>query len=481
MSAAGKVPGERPETTGPSARGWRRIGIALGGDVLVARWKEGETVAEVVVPVRLPAGREDPASALAAAFGTLRERVGVRARVSLALLPPLCEVRLVALPPVRVHEAEAVLRRDRARHFLHASVPAVVGVLAAPRARAAGRGEETGPSPLPVLAASAPRALAEALHGAVFSQGWRLDRIVPGQTAWIAALDAAGRSVPAAVGVRAVVAVLGETAHVARVDGGAPDRIRRLPVASLADVVAAAGPLPGAVLVLDGEGKDAPLTGAFRAAGWAVAQRPSGSADPARAAADHAAVAGAELVPPSLELARRDRSRTVGRRMGVAAVLLIVAAAALGIWDAGRDLRELRAERAALRPSVEPALAAREELETLESRLASIGAIQTGSAGWTFALVELSVLLPEDVHLVAIQAAGDTVVVEASGFRAGDALDALRRASSFGDVRLEGSIQRDLQAGTTGRERFTLSAVRRPWTAAPDRGTDGLPFSGDDR
>jgi Tfp pilus assembly protein PilN len=109
---------------------------------------------------------------------------------------------------------------------------------------------------------------------------------------------------------------------------------------------------------------------------------------------------------------------------------------------------------------VAPVLAAADSLGTIEERLASIRLLEEAASGWTFALVELAVVLPEDVHLSALQAAGDTLVMDAIGGRAGDALDALGNSSSFRDVQLEGTIQRDVEAGAAARERFTLSAIR---------------------
>src|SRR5690606_14695757 len=83
-------------------------------------------------------------------------------------------------------------------------------------------------------------------------------------------------------------------------------------------------------------------------------------------------------------------------------------------------------------------------------------------SGWTAFLVELSVLLPPETHLQSLRAVGDTVVIEGAGGRAGEALEALRATPLLRDVQLEGPIMRELEGGTTARERFTVSAVRVP-------------------
>ncbi|MCI0432682.1 MAG: hypothetical protein L0271_03385, partial [Gemmatimonadetes bacterium] len=61
------------------------------------------------------------------------------------------------------------------------------------------------------------------------------------------------------------------------------------------------------------------------------------------------------------------------------------------------------------------------------------------------------------------------LVIEASAARAGEAMQALRRAGSLSDLRLEGVVDRDLADGSTAVERFRLSALlRRALPAGPD-------------
>jgi Tfp pilus assembly protein PilN len=207
------------------------------------------------------------------------------------------------------------------------------------------------------------------------------------------------------------------------------------------------------------------------AAGWHAGPLDRVSGTPARVAAEWAARTDMELVPPRLAMERRDRIRRTGAAMGAAAVILMVAAAGLQLWGARREVDAIRERRAEIREAVTPVLAAANELVAIEERLAAIEEIQEASGSWTFALVELSVVLPDDVHLLALQAAGDTLVIDAMGRRAGDALDALRRAASLRDVRQEGPTQYELEDGTVARERFTLSAIRVP-DAAPTGALD---------
>jgi hypothetical protein len=167
-----------------------------------------------------------------------------------------------------------------------------------------------------------------------------------------------------------------------------------------------------------------------------------------------------ELVPPRLAMARRDRVRRAGLAMGAVAAVLVIAAAGLQLWGVARELEAVRERRAEIRDAVAPVVAIADELWAIEERLEAIEAVQRLAGSWTLALVELSVVLPDNVHLVGLQAAGDTLVIDAVGQRAGDALDALRGASTLTDVRQEGPIQYEVEDGEVARERFTLSALR---------------------
>jgi hypothetical protein len=449
-----------------------RIAVALGVEQadVVASGSEGT----LTVPANLPPLSEDPGNALLQVFARIQvalaerndvgeDALGGQVRVRVALLPPLSDVRLVSLPPLRPDELLAVLRRDAPRHFLGSNRPLIV---------AGERVGERGADHLaPVLAAAAPRPLVEGLQRAVESVGWELERIVPAHAAWLQALEKAapgpteGSTDAGASGIRAVVAVEGVTAHVVRTSGGAPDQIRRVPVEPAA-VLEAVGSEPGRVLLLADEPERAALAEALSGEGWVLAKS-GADASPRRAAARHAADAAPELVPTPLAMARQEHSRRTTVRMVGAAIVVLAAAASVHLMGQVREYNAVRRERAELRDLVAPALAARDSLNAINDRLEELRALGDASAPWTFSLVEMSVLLPDDTHLISLRAAGDTAVVEAEGGRAGDALAALRTATTLEDVRVEGNIQREIEDGTASGERFTLSAVLKPRSKAP--------------
>lgn len=136
------------------------IGIALGPDRLVAV---------------LPGGRRletaDTAD-LRQAIADLKKQSGLaQARVSVAFVPPLVDVRRVRLPPMRNEERRRVLERDASRHFLGAREPQSVAI----------DRDST-------LAAAVSARLLEDIEGAIAAAGWRLAAVVPAQVAWAASL-----------------------------------------------------------------------------------------------------------------------------------------------------------------------------------------------------------------------------------------------------------------------------------------------------
>jgi hypothetical protein len=158
---------------------------------------------------------------------------------------------------------------------------------------------------------------------------------------------------------------------------------------------------------------------------------------------------------------RRDRVRRVGIGLGIAGGVLFLATAVVLLLGARMELRSVREYREEIRPSVAPLMAGADSLFMLEDQVRAIEEVEANSEGWAFVLVELAVLLPQDTHLERLQAAGDTLVLEAVGGRAGDVLEALRRSATLSDPRMEGTIQRDVEDGAATGERFIMSAVRK--------------------
>jgi Tfp pilus assembly protein PilN len=146
-------------------------------------------------------------------------------------------------------------------------------------------------------------------------------------------------------------------------------------------------------------------------------------------------------------------------RIVLAAAIVLVFAALTELWGLRRELEQVRARRAAIRADVAPLLAVRDSIHRLSEQSVAVRQIEARSPQWTRALFDLALLLPEDTHLTSLRATADTLIIEAAGDRAGEAMQALRRAGSLNDVRMLGAVQRELEDGETSVERFRLRAV----------------------
>jgi hypothetical protein len=446
-------------------RARQALSIAVASDVVVAVAGRGRTARTHRVPVDL-VGTGDDAAALNQAFAQLRTELGTsadssaRASADIAVLPPLADARLIALPPLRSAEAHAVLRRDSGRYFVGVQSPHIVAVHSngpTPRARAGG----------PILAAAANAPFIDAIGAAASAAGWQVNSIVPAHAAWTMAAGASG----AASAAHAFVAVTGDTAHIVRLSGRRAAGVRRVPLAALDDIVSAAMNPDGAqeratarVAIHAAEMVRDDLARAFSARGWSVVPA---RGDAASVAAQFARNAGVRFVSVAFAAGRHTVEKRVALRLLLAAAVLVVFAGAVEMWGAQREWNAIRARRAELRAEVGPLLAKRDSMDLLLRQTEEIETLAQSTPRWTPALFDLALLLPPESHLTGLYATGDTVVLEAQGAGAGTALQALRSASTLRDARLVGSVEREMDGGATSIERFRLSARLAPPPAAP--------------
>ena len=422
-------------------------------------------------PPRCPSlsveGKEQGAELLRA-FTELKQRLEgavagatTGAEVSLALLPPLADVRLIPFPPMREKEVEVVLSRDVSRYFLGSNQARVVGVRV-PRGNGKAQGEGDGAS-VSVLATAAPLGILQVAETSLSQIGWRVRRITAAHAAWLAAAGTS-KGTP----VRAVVAVVGEKAHVVRLVGDDPVAVRQLPLTDLSALPSAVGHQVGRVLVLGSPQAYEALRGELSGAGWVVSRDPAGWPGAEEGAAARSTEGSLELVPPALAEQRKERARRNAAVLVSAAIVLILGAAGAHLWGAYRELGAVQEQREAIRGEVEPLLLARDSLALLRQRVEAVQEISTSSPVWTRSLVELAALLPSDTYVTGFFASGDTLELEAAGARAGEAIQILREAGLFEDVRLQGIVERELEDGETVVERFSLRA-RLPSRKEGDR------------
>jgi hypothetical protein len=339
-------------------------------------------------------------------------------RVRVALLPPLVQARFVALPPLSGDEARQVLRRDASRHFLGGGrAPMTVAVL--PHYRGTNGGGSGR------LAAAVPEALAQALARVVEARGWRIEGLFPAHAGWIAHARETGSDRVHASSAEGGV-------HTVRLVDGYPVEVRRH--------------------------RDAPAPGGMELDRMGVVEAALGPPG-------HALDRRFSFVPPLVAALEEHHDRRRALRLaGAAAVLLLLAATVHG-WSVSAELRGVQADRRALADRVAPALVLRDSIDRMEERLHSLRTVETRAARWSFPLLEISMVLPHETHLVGLRIVGDTVALEGVGGRAGDALASLSETTSLSGVRVEGPIQRTLVPSPASgeasgvEERFTLSAL----------------------
>jgi len=433
-----------------------KIGIALGDRSAVAVVLGGKGAPAARVSGTFQEGDPDLAGELRRAFTQLKSDLEAKgagstdgAGVDLALLPPLVDTRLIPFPPLRQEEVEAVLTRDVARYFLGADRPRVVGVLL-PGRSGRRRGVSQGAS-VPVLGTAAPLTLLETVRDAVWAAGWRCRSLSAAHGGWLTAASA----LPGTP-VQAVVAEVGQTAHLLRMEGGDVHGVRRLPADDASGVATALGPGPGRVLLLASPRGSHGFQGALAQRGWSVAREPDGWAGVEESTAARASGRHLELIPPSAREERRREARRRAVLMLAGALVLLLATAGVHLWGAHRELGAIREKRAEIRSEVGPLLLARDSLNTLNARVEALTELEASAPLWTRSLVELTALLPRDTYITAFYASGDTVELEAAGTGAGEAIQRLRASGLFEDLRLQGIVERELDDGETVEERFTV-------------------------
>jgi len=430
-----------------------KIGVAVGLDVVVA-WVEGGAAEYRRVPISRTGEGEPGVAELTGAFEELRavfERsmdssLAGRARLSVALLPPLAQFRQLDLPPLADAEAEALLQREAARYFPGGAQRRTVALV--PRA-----GKD---APLRAVAASS--ALLEALTTAIREAGFRLDRLVSAHCAWAASAGAGGGE------GRQLVVAEGREVQILDILGRRIEGVRRTPAGpenQWTELVTA-----GEVTLLgSGESLQAARS-ALETTGVRL-RTPQHGPDAAGMAARGALGAEPVLVPEGLAEERRSAAAGMGRRLLALTAVLIVIAVAVHNVGLRRELGATQEARAALRAEVAPLLDARDSLIALNDEVRALREVSRRSHDWAAAISEVSYLLPRETYLTSLTGSEGALEFEAAGARAGVALDALRGARTLSGVRLQGLVERELEDGATVVERFRIGARVTGGESAP--------------
>lgn len=390
----------------------------------------------------------------------LREaaRPGEPGDLAVALLPPLVEVRRLALPPLAEGELLQLLSRNAARYFVGARGSQTLGA----RQWRGLRGDAS-----PVLAAAAPTRFVNAIHAAARDAGWTVAAVTPAEGAWAAAAIAMWPSF-----ARRTAQLLVHEEHrtlLIELDRGTVTGVRRFRGGT-----ADAERIAAAIMDAQPDGT-APAVGAIGAPGRqdliralgvrAVAVSPvpgdwqefADSADVV-AALFASASAGPALASESVRAVWHDRARRVTRLVAGAALVLYAMAAALELWGVHRELAAVQAQRAAIRSQVSATLIGRSSLEDAYRRLAAIAAAQRSAPHWAPVLAELGTRLPEGAYFTTIRTRGDSLVVDGMAVSASKVFAAIDASPHLTGVRAPAPVRRQAPEGEDPMERFTLAA-----------------------
>ncbi len=392
----------------------------------------------------------------------LREAVssGDAGDLAVTLLPPLVELRRLALPPLAEADLMQLLSRNAARYFVGARGFQTIGA----RQWRGPRGEAA-----PVLAAAAPTRFVAAIHAAAKEAGWAEASVTPAEGAWAAAAIAmwpsfARRTAHLLVHEddRIVLIALdrGELVNVRHFRSGAADaeQIVAALMEARSDGVA---PAVGAFGLPAGCQE---LVRALGARGVAVAPVPGEWGEYADsvdvvAALFAGASGGPVLASESVRAAWQDQARRVTRIVAAAAAVLCVTAAAFELWGVHRELAAVQAQREAIRPQVSATLIGRSSLEDAYRRLAMIAASQRSAPHWAPVLAELSERLPEDAYFTTVRTRGDSIVVDGMAVSASKVFAAIDASPNLVGVRAPAPVRRQAPEGEDPMERFTLAAI----------------------
>lgn len=372
------------------------------------RWHIGIALAPGRLAAALPDGRRLEATEVAdlrGAFTELREAVRTRrATVSVALVPPLVQVRHITLPPLREAERRRVLARDAGRYFVGLGEPQVVASVVLERKT----------MPAPVFAAAAATALVEEIEAAVAAVGWVLAAIVPAQSAWAAAGDGH------------VVARLAHATEVLRIERGRVIERRRLRPAD----------------VVPPDRRDALEI-----------------KDPVAIAALHAPAAfEPDLCSETRHVMRERRAHRAAGALASATLACTVLATVVHFWGLDHELTAVRERRAELGPRVAAAMQRRDSLAVLSGNLTTLGTLERTAPRWSAVLADLADYLPRDAYVVTLRGVGDSVVVEGIAGQAIGVFQALQGMPRVTGVRAEAPIRQDIASDGTVREQFALAA-----------------------
>jgi hypothetical protein len=412
------------------------LGAALCGSRLtVARGAGAAGNADAVWSTPVDHNAEARRESLTAAFLALREEAPGIATLHIALLPPLAEVRAVALPALPVEELLAGVTRDASRYFPVGTARQVVRVSDIAVGGANGTRDTSSSADdargATHLIGTADEALVDDLFAAADAAGWTIASLVPAAQAWAAG---ARRLSSARTATSVLVTTDGRVDQLALGANGLRG-VRRSPVFQSRN--GSAPPQGATILAAD--------------------------ADAARLlAARHAELPDEFCLWPAQVYESRRVRLTRQARVLLAATVALLTVAGLVEWSNLRRAESgIAAARTELRDVVGAALERRDALRAQLGTAELIRSFETETPGWLALLGAVEAALPVDASLRSLRAFGDTIVLIGDADRAAPVMAALATVPELEDVRVDAPIQQQVEDGEVVSERFQLRALRR--------------------
>ena len=401
------------------------IGLAVGEDVIAARWGRSEWA--------ITLSRGPTTDAMCDARSELNRLIGTkhRVRTSVAILPPLVQMRRIDLPRMSEEDCRLAVTTNAQRHFFGLGKASICGTSAIrPRKRGAN---------VSLLAFATSAELIESLAIALAGDGWRIERIVPAQAAWVS--DVLRRNPRLRRGVVSIGARLNGEINIVEVEAGSIKRVRRL--RSSDDFQPTEPKRPWCVV---GTGEADQSVAMVAAAAARLARR-------------------FEIVSDASRRARAAYDGRVTRVFFLVACVNLVAAAIAYHRRLDQQVALVAQRRAAIQASATRALASRDSVRHLVERSVAIHDVEQSAPRWSAVLSRIVIALPADAELSSIRAESDSVMLDGQAKDASRVVSVLGRAGGVRSTRVTSPIVHEALANESAAERWHL-AVRVDHQAA---------------
>lgn len=391
------------------------IGVAISDNQLTAVIPLGSGRTETKVWELEPYSRvAGDWPGLSTALQSLKTMVSSSTKsLTIALLPPVIQVRRIELPKVQGTALRMLLARNATKYFPTAREPFTVGANIL-----------SDQSPSPYLAAGMPARQLDVVLRTARTSLWEVDSVVPAHAAWTAA--AMDRWPNLKSSSDHVAVPINNHFEVLEIDGGKLTGVRRylkeeIPAHQRANLIESY---------------------AATAARFAPAAK----------------VLGPEVLPEIEYVRRAEKKKKILRLAGMVAAAALIVIAAVYHTNAKKELKDVMAERAELRASVSQVMDGQTDIAVLSGPVSVLEKIETNSPIWSEVFVDFGGNLPNDAYITTFRGRGDSVSADAYAVKGAAVFEAMNGAKLIDSVRSTGPIRRQQNANSSKPlDQFTIA------------------------